>query len=214
MLPLLFVKLSFILLVLSMSSPSGAHPVIYKGGVAISSSNRPSFSDNYIMYSPTQHWALGANHWRFTLEDNQHRELSLLKLNHLLWRKNGEDFQSNIYLHAGGGVAQGERSGRAFMGGGEVDAETRSLFFSLKHYRFLGPGGMNTPLTQGRVGISPKKTDYHQLQSWVMVEAMHMGEINPTLMITPLLRFFYHNVMWEMGSSTRGEWMLNLMVHY
>jgi hypothetical protein len=29
-----------------------------------------------------------------------------------------------------------------------------------------------------------------------------------------MVRFFYHNILWEMGASVKGSWMLNLMVHY
>jgi hypothetical protein len=47
-----------------------------------------------------------------------------------------------------------------------------------------------------------------------MLQGMYMPKVDRTLTITPLVRFFYQNILWEMGSSTRGEWMLNLMVHY
>ena len=47
-----------------------------------------------------------------------------------------------------------------------------------------------------------------------MLQGMVIDDVNEKLMLTPLLRFFYHNVLWEIGSSTRGDWMLNLMVHY
>jgi hypothetical protein len=48
----------------------------------------------------------------------------------------------------------------------------------------------------------------------VMLQGMYTPDVDRKVMLTPLLRFFYHNVLWEMGSSTRGEWMLNFMVHY
>ncbi len=72
--------------------------MIYKDGTVISSSNMPTFSDNQIMYTWTNRWATGFNHWRFTKE-NKNTEMGLLKLNHLLYRFNGDDFQGNIYVH-------------------------------------------------------------------------------------------------------------------
>jgi hypothetical protein len=69
-------------------------------------------------------------------------------------------------------------------------------------------------MTQARVGFSPKMADFKDLQTWVMLQGMYTPDVDRKVMLTPLLRFFYHNVLWEMGSSTRGEWMLNFMVHY
>ena len=189
-----------------------AHPVIYKDGFVLSSSNMPDYSNNYLMYSFSHRFAVGVDHWRFSQEDN-HNELGLLKLNHLLWRHNGHDSQANIYLHGGVGVEDreiGEKVTRgAYMYGAEVDWETRTLFTSLKHYQF-----QDISTTQARIGFSPKETPFESLQTWFMVQGMIIDDLNEKVMITPMLRFFYHNVLWEVGSSTRGDWMLNLMVHY
>jgi hypothetical protein len=207
--------LSFFSLLLSFQIQ--AHPVIYQDGFAFSSSNMPSYSDNYLMYSYSSRFAAGINHWRFT-QGRDNTELGLLKLNHLLWRKNGEDFQSNIYLHGGVGVVDSELDRRAtediYMLGAEVDWETRSLFTSLKHYEFHSPKVTDIPMTQARVGFSPKLADFQELQTWVMLQGMYAPDVDRSVMLTPLLRFFYHNVLWEMGSSLRGEWMLNFMIHY
>ena len=209
------IKLALITFFLSIKA--FAHPVIYQGGYAFSTSNMPSFSDNYLMYSFSNRFAAGINHWRFS-QDDKNTELGLLKLNHLLWRKNGEDFQSNIYLHGGVGVMDSELDRRdtkeVYMVGAEVDWETRNLFTSLKHYEFHSPKVTDIPMTQARVGFSPKMADFKDLQTWVMLQGMYTPDVDRKVMLTPLLRFFYHNVLWEMGSSTRGEWMLNFMVHY
>lgn len=193
-----------------------AHPVIFEGGTVVSSSNMEGYSDNQILYSYSSKWAAGVNHWRFT-KGNENTEMGLARLNHLLWRKNGEDFQSNIYLLSGIGVIDSEidkrRTEEVYMAGIEVDWETRNLFAALKHYQFASPRVSDLAMTQGRLGFSPKETPYDQLQTWFMVQAMYTGDIDRTVSITPLVRFFYHNVLWEMGASSRGEWLLNLMVH-
>jgi hypothetical protein len=69
-------------------------------------------------------------------------------------------------------------------------------------------------MTQLRLGFSPFETDFDKLQNWFMLQLVSMPSIEPKVVITPMLRFFYHNVLWEFGSSTQGNWMLNLMVHY
>lgn len=194
-----------------------AHPVIYGGGKVVSSFNMPSYSDNQLMYSMTSKWASGLNHWRFTKED-RNTELGLARLNHLLYRYNGEDSQANFYLLSGVGIVDAELETKgtreAYMGGFETDWESRTLFVALKHYQFTSPSLFDLGMTQARVGFSPSETPFDQLQTWFMLQAMYMPETDRTVMLTPLLRFFYHNVLWEVGSSTRGEWMANLMVHF
>lgn len=188
-----------------------AHPVIYQDGWALSSSNMPDYSNNYVMYSFTNRFAVGVDHWRFT-KDDENNETGLLKLNHLLWRRNGEDSQANVYLHGGVGIEDQEwdqkQTRGAYLLGAEGDWETRTLYTSFKYYQFK-----DTSVTQGRVGFSPKIADFNSLQTWFMVQGMLIDDLEETVMITPMLRFFYQNVLWEIGSSTRGDWMLNLMVH-
>lgn len=194
-----------------------AHPVIYKDGWVISSSNMPSYSNNVLGYSWHQRWSLGVDHWRFTL-DGEHSDAGLLRLNHLLWRKNASDSQANIYLHSGAGFFsqgwdEGSSQGMA-MGGVELDWEDRSRYLSFKRLQFHAPRALDAGMTQARIGFSPVIADFEKLQTWFMIQAMHMDVIEEKVQITPMLRFFYHNVLWEFGSSTRGDWMLNLMVHY
>ncbi len=194
-----------------------AHPVIYKEGIVASSSNMMSFSDNQIMYSWSNRWSSGLNHWRFT-KDNKNTEFAFLKTNHLLYRYNGEHSQGNVYIHGGIGVADSEiekkQTNEGYMTGFELDWETRTFYTALKHYYFTSPKVTDLSMTQARVGLSPYEAGFDQLQSWLMLQAMYMPDVAREITITPLLRFFYKNVLWEIGSSTRGEWLINVMVHY
>lgn len=194
-----------------------AHPVIYQGGKVVSSFNMASYSDNQFLYSFTPRWATGLNHWRFT-KGEKNTEMGLARLNRLLWRHNGEDSQANLYFLSGIGMVDSEieRKGtrEVYMGGFEADWETRTLYTALKYYYFSSPALTDISMAQARIGFSPFESGFENLQSWFMVQAMVMPEVEPNVIITPMLRFFYKNVLWEMGSSIRGEWMLNLMVHY
>ncbi len=202
-------KLLYLLFFISFNALS--HPVIYQGGWAFNSTNMPMYSNNYAMYSLTNRFAIGLEHDRF----DQH-DLGLVKFNQLLWRNNGDASQSNIYFHGGAGVLDQQDIGnRGVLNYGlEADWETRVLYTSWKHLQYHGARDMNLSVTQGRVGISPKEAPFENLQTWFMVQGMIIHDIEDRVMITPMLRFFYQNVLWEMGSSTRGDWMLNLMVHY
>ena len=205
------------LFLLFLAFESMAHPVIYKDGFVVSSSNMSSYSDNQLMYSWSHRFASGLNHWRFT-KDEKNTDMGFLKTNYLAYRHNGESSQANLYLHGGIGIADSEiekkATQEAYMGGVEMDWETRTLYTSLKYYHFTSPSVTDISMTQARVGFSPYEAGFDQLQAWFMLQGMYMPEVEREVIITPLLRFFYKNVLWEMGSSTRGEWLLNLMVHY
>lgn len=198
------------------SAATFAHPVIYKDGIMASSSNMESYSDNQLMYTWAQKWSSGLNHWRFT-KDKDTTDLGLAKTNYLLYRHNGESSQANIYLHGGLGVVDSEIEKKAtneiYMGGVDMDWETRRLYSSLKFYQFSSPKVTDINMTQARVGISPYEAGFDSLQTWFMFQAMYLPIVDRKVMLTPLMRFFYKNVLWEMGVSTRGEWMLNFMMH-
>lgn len=81
----------FVFLTLQVS----AHPVIYKDGIVVSSSNMSSYSDNQLMYSWSNRWSSGLNHWRFT-KDDKNTEFGFAKINHLVYRHNGEHSQGNL----------------------------------------------------------------------------------------------------------------------
>lgn len=207
-----------IFLSLLLSLKAAAHPVIYEGGWVLSSSNMEEFTNNYLGYSLTSKFALGVNHWRFGTGENK-REGEMLKLNHHLWRKNGLDSQANIYLHGGFGAfkdstAPGGPWDSWGLLGVEGDWETRTLYTSWKQFQFHSPHGVDIPLTQGRIGFSPKLAGFDELQTWFILQGLYIKGTQNKVMITPMMRFFYHNILWEFGSSTQGEWMLNLMVHY
>lgn len=208
-------KFLFLFLFL-ISSDSEAHPVIYKDGTMIGSQSMSMFSDNQINFSFHQKWATGLNLWRFSKFENT-TEFGLLRLNHLLKRWNEEDSQANIYLVSGAGVADAniEKSGTKFgyLVGAEADWETRQLFTSAKYYHFSSPQLTDVGVYQARIGYSPYLADFDKLQSWVMLQGMYLRGVDDHVILTPLVRFFYHNVLWEAGSSLSGEWFLNFMVH-
>jgi hypothetical protein len=194
-----------------------AHPVIYKDGWMISSSNMEMMSDNQVMYSFSPKLATGLNHWRLSSNDEQF-EFALMKVNGLLYRYNGDSSQANIYWHTGIGSLQSEttdtKNRDTYMAGVEMDWETRTLYAAIKYYNLTNPSIRDIGMTQLRLGFSPFEADFDKLQNWFMLQMVAMPTIEPKVVITPMFRFFYHNVLWEFGSSTQGNWMLNLMVHY
>lgn len=191
-----------------------SHPVIYQDGWVISSMSMSDMTDAGVSYSFSPKWSAGANYWRLQDKQGDEQEYQLAKLNHLLWRHNGDDSQANIYLHSGVGRSEWReiKDRLAVLGGVEADWETRRHFISGK-YLHLRTSDYDTGIWVGRVGLSPILADFQDLQTWAMVQVWYDPITAREAKITPLLRFFYHNVLWEMGSSLKGDMMLNLMVH-
>lgn len=210
----------FVLLVtIFIEQKTNAHPVIFKDGVVVSSSNMVSYSDNQLMYSFSHKISTGLNYWRFSTEE-KHLEFGFIKLNYLLKRFHLTDSQGNIYLHGGlGGMFSNVdtiKTQMASLVGIETDWETRKVFASLKYFYFNPQDIDGLSMAQARLGFSTFESGFDELQSWFMLQIMSMTGDNSAdnLVVTPLMRFFYKNILWEIGSSTRGEWMINLMVHY
>ncbi len=196
-------------------SQAFAHPVIYADGVMWGQMMTPSMTDLQLSYSFRYDWAVGVNAWRFENPSEQSHEFALAKLNHLLKRWNNPDSQGNIYLHSGIGAGRNHDNETSFAwsGGVEADWESRVWFLSGK-WLHLADDFSHHNLYVARFGHSPILADFNSLQVWFMAQAMYQKEMSRSLVITPLLRFFYHNVLWEMGASLDGEWMLSFMIHY
>ena len=90
---------------------------------------------------------------------------------------------------------------------------------------------MNKALRQNgsyRIGIAPYIAGMDQLQTWLVFQLDSFQrlrvedhfEISSLLDITKdwkassILRFFYKNALWEVGSSFDGSFFLTLMIHY
>lgn len=202
------------LLLVGLCSVAFAHPVIYQDGWVISSMTMVDMTDANVSYSFSARWSSGVNYWRLSDMKGNEQEWQLAKLNHLAYRYNGDDSQANIYLHSGIGRSESEQfeNRLGYMMGLEADWETRKYFLSAK-YLHLGSSDTDHGIWVGRIGLSPFLADFSSLQSWAMLQVWHDPITARETNITPLLRFFYHNVLWEMGSSLKGDMMLNLMVH-
>ncbi len=202
-------------LLMFFSSMSWSHPVIYQEGWVFSQMSMKDMTDLNVSYSLTHRWSMGYQFFRLENPQGDADQFNLFKLNHLLKRFNGKDSQANIYLHSGLGHAENAvlKNRLGWMGGVEADWETRTLFTSLKYLHY-GTSQSDHPVIVGRLGFSPFKADFNSLQSWAMLQVWSDPVTSREVKVTPLLRFFYQNVLWEMGASTKGDMMLNLMVHY
>ena len=178
-----------------------ARPVSYTGGwTVIEESDRQS-SSVLIHYTPSPTMSLGLK-----TEVNRDSDFSLSSVHPTFLAKRwfGADYQGNLYLHGGIGVASGVNANpksdqMAIYGGVMADWETRSLFVGYRN-RYLGAGHHATQFIQAfRAGFSPYEGDSGDLHTWLMVEIDHRPSDPDSVTATPLVRLFKGPLLVEAG---------------
>ena len=207
------------LLLFLWSSAGLAHPVTFTGGIAASSVHRPAMTHSQVNYTLHRNLAVGVTHLRYRYLETP-LEGSLGQVNALLYRRNRSHSQGNLYLSIGAGAQHDgvEVDGPLFLGGLQADFETDN-FYSAIMGTAVGDSqdlqdlsGLTTSL-RGRVGVLPFSSGFDSLQAWAVVQVDYLAQHPDPLSVTPLMRFFYRNVLWEFGASMDGHPWLQLMVH-
>lgn len=191
-----------------------AHPTSYKGATAVMTWNQPFLSDYWVTYSFRPDMAIAARSMRMEMPEGR-LWAYLPQYDVLLKRWNKKDSQANIYAYGGfGGARMNGQSGSAWLGGIEADAESRSLFIMGKA-EFMNPTiGRNFDHYEFRVGAAPYEAEFNEIASWLMLQVQHHPALEKKTVVTPLARFFYRSVLFEIGVSTDGDSMTNLMFHF
>jgi len=203
------------LVLIFLSSSALAHPVTYKGGVAMFSMHRPDSTQLQANYTLNRHFAIAASHIRKNFHHDA-AEVSLLHANILAYRRNSAQSQSNIYLSVGGGLnAQTEANGFAAI---QLDHETDHFYSAFSGQTFGSLAQFQTPSDlpfslRGRLGVLPFAPNVDGLQIWAVVQTTWEPHMHQPVEITPMLRFFYQNVLWETGVSIDGTPWFQMMVH-
>jgi len=200
-----------------------AHPVTYKGNTNFMVFNSPSMQDLWLGYTFHRNAGVTLRGIRSVQSDHLggEREFLFPQLNFLVKRWNEVGSQANIYLFAGYGFehkrdpqpSQNTLDG-ALIAALEADWESRKYYISGKYQliRLTDKPGLDSEHL--RLGVAPYLSEYDQLGAWFIVQAKRMENSFSKLEVTPLLRFYYHNVLWEIGMSLRGKSLFNFMVHF
>ncbi|MCY4643377.1 MAG: hypothetical protein OXB88_02060 [Bacteriovoracales bacterium] len=214
----------FLILFLSsfFSLPLKAHPVVYKGGFV--------YWGQFSHHSNTQRMSY-TFHPRFAFETNRafyhnfknYRDAKI-GFNALLKRWALEDSQGNIYVGVHGGRyrqagsntqsdTESNTEGRVLHSMIEADWESRELYTTLSVASFH-LDDKNVEKLSYRIGFAPYVVGMDALQTWMIFQFDYFKEIKDRVKITPMMRFFYKNALWEMGANFQSEFFLTLMVHY
>lgn len=190
-----------------------AHPVTFKGGYAITSWNSEMMGDQSLNYTLSPKIAIQARYLVFR-DQNSKQAFTFPQINYLVKRWNEKESQGNLYFSAGYGS---ERKNTQHSSSGaysvEADWESRHIYTSGK-FQYLSSKNQDLAYARLRYGFAPYLIEFDGLSTWFILQLEHERTYMRDLEVTPLLRFFYKNVLWEVGSSINGSWMLNLMVHF
>lgn len=199
-------------LILALMNEAGAHPVAFAGGWSLMNFNKGDSHDVDAFYSFTHRVAAGAS----VLKDGD-AVSTVGRANLLLKRWNQPDSQGNVYLSLGAGEERlNDRSGALTFGEFIADWEDRKYYILGKHRILQRPdvGSWqrgNKESTQLRAGFAPYLGEYNELNTWVIAQ-IDQGPATPRD-VSLILRFYYNNVLWEIGASANHQSVFNFMVH-
>lgn len=189
-----------------------SHPVIYKNGWVYQGMFMPQMNEMTLGYTFHPRFAVIANSNRFEL--NKNYQDYKLGINALVKRWLQRDSQGNLYLGAHTGTYKDDLgSGSASHAFIMADWEDREDYFLFRSKRYFYDGKESQDYMV-RYGFAPYVAGMDELQTWMIFQAYYYKEQSREVVITPMIRFFYKNVLWEIGSSTKGDSFLTLMVHY
>ena len=189
-----------------------AHPVIYKDGIVYWGSFAPDMNTQRVSYTLDPKYSIELNStWFLNVDD--YRDYTL-GFNYLLKRWLNQDSQGNIYGALHSGIYEDKNDKGAvnhvmLMG----DWESRKYYTAGSVMGFYYDGEERYKYSY-RAGFAPYVAGMNTLQNWLIVKFDYFKENDKTLQITPMMRFFYKNVLWEIGSTTQGDSFLTLMTHY
>lgn len=207
-------RVLFLLSFMALASAALAHPVSYQGAFSVMTWNQPFLLDSWVTYSFRPDAAIAARYTQMQMKEGKARAY-LPQLDYLVKRWNESDYQANIYVYGGfGGVHINDSNGRGGLVGVEADAESRRYFVMSKYEGMFSSVTPDSHQATLRLGVAPYEAEYKELASWFMIQVQYHPSLQRNYAITPLARFFYKSVLWEMGVSLDGDWMLNLMFHF
>ncbi|MBI1861155.1 MAG: hypothetical protein HYR96_09585 [Deltaproteobacteria bacterium] len=202
-------------IVLGLAMTGFAGPIGFEDSWAVMGYTQPDMVDFQASYSFTHKVGLGVDYGHDTMEGPE-RQWVIGRFNYLVSRWNGPDHQANIYLSAGGGAGfKNEVYQPAVFGAVEADYETRSIYFSGKASATAARDFQSLVFYQLRAGVAPYLADFEGFHSWIVIQTQYFpNAVGYPVRVGPLMRFYYRNVLWEIGATTKSTWNFNFMIHF
>ncbi len=170
-----------------------------------------------------RYWLAPALHYgQINLEsENLEFEVAAAGVNTLLKRWNQPTSQGNLYVSLAQGqeFSQGLDSRPVSFAEVDLDWEDRRFYVAAAYSRYFRQSRDSDPspisdieMKKVRAGFAPYLGEFTELNTWFIVQAMQVNQ--ESVEVTPLLRFYYRNALWELGRSLKGNgFLFNFMLH-
>lgn len=184
-----------------------ARPVSYQGGWTIILEHDRQATSGLLHYTIRPDLSIGA---RTLWDRRQDVVFQGVQSTYLAKRWYGENYQANIYLLGAAGAAFGVGNHRADLTPAGIvgvmsDWETRRFFLSYRA-RYLEAGQVASNFVQAaRVGIAPYIANTGALHTWLMIEVDHRPENPDKIGVTPFVRLFKGQALFEAGYSLTDD---------
>lgn len=202
------------LMMLFIGYSAEAHMVSYQGATSLMSYNEETTNEYLLTYSYRYWGAVGITYLKEKDPDLGHFAMTIPRANFLLKRWNNDDSQANVYGSVGYGNEQSlnENKPVGFVAG-DIDWESRKYYTSFQYAHFYRESSSRPDfdMMKFRMGFAPYLAEYKELNSWFILQFAQQGR--DKIETTPLLRFFYQNVLMEFGTSLNGTTSFNFMLH-
>lgn len=192
-----------------------AHPVAYAGSTSIMTWASESSTDWMLTHSFSPRFATSYHFMRMREHNNALHEdkFHLLSGNFLVKRWNQLESQGNIYVSLGAGMETNKKAvGYSSI---DLDWESRDYYVSYKTETLVRQDGADPYIrSKFRVGFAPYRGGFEELNTWIIAELSKESDASKEYDLTPLVRFYYRNILTEAGVSLNGEYNFNFMVHF
>ena len=198
---------------LALPAMAEAKPISYVDGIMAMQENDETGHTLSLDYTVTPNYALGL----YAKQEEGGKEFKTVgpQFNYLVKRWNLPDGQANIFSMTGAGASHYRDDNQFSAWSGVIaDYETRRVFTSYE-IRGMYAGDIEKSVWQrARVGVAPYLGDYDGLNSWFMLQVDHHPAKDDTLVVTPLVRFFYKTALVEAGYSSNNHVMFNWVLQF
>lgn len=204
---MIFFKILFFTLVCQ------ARPVAFYESTSVMNENR--FNQSELMISRTflPEWSAGI-HYSEIRNTGEKQKYYYALLSYLPVRKNWEKWQGNIYLTSGLGLLnQSRNQKKSAYAAFESDIESRKYYYSLKAEAYHLNDHPVSSFYRLRSGFAPYLSEVNGLHTFVLLELSYFSWIK-NHDLTPMLRFFYQNILFELGVSLKGHGQFNFTTEF
>jgi hypothetical protein len=207
--------MSLLLSIFLLALNGKAHPTSFEGSTGVMGHFSNELSEFQLNYS-FKHW-FAVESTVLSIPEMPENQALILSANILAYRWNTDQLQGNLYgsLGVGSSDLSGDRQniGNAML---QFDIEDRKYYFLTKHQQVFGQEGVDLRLSLARLGFAPYVGKFDEIHTWLIMEwsKMAMRESGFQEDLTPFLRVFYKNILFEIGQSFKGNSNFNFITHF